>query len=304
MRKFLPVIAIAAALVFGQANAQALSDADKAARAETKMVNAQKIILVGDSTVQSNSGWGGAFCATHLAHSVACINLARGGRSSFSYRAEGSWDIALQEMRNDKISKTYVLIGFGHNDQPGKPGRSTDLQTEFPVFMVQYIKEVKDAGATPVLFTPLTRRIFEDGILLNDLEGHAGALRKIARDENIALVDMHALSRKALQEMGVKKSLYLAQIPPSSAQIKAAKKGTSIKPAITDRAPEGEIRRCNNAAIKQACADFTPQTYATGKVNLAFDFTHLGEEGAAYFSAMFAEELARQVPELAGSIIP
>ena len=35
-----------------------------------------------------------------------------------------------------------VLMQFGHNDQPGKPGRSTDLQTEFPVNLANYIADV------------------------------------------------------------------------------------------------------------------------------------------------------------------
>jgi lysophospholipase L1-like esterase len=33
----------------------------------------------------------------------------------------------------DAAVQRHVLIQFGHNDQPGKPGRSTDLATEFPI---------------------------------------------------------------------------------------------------------------------------------------------------------------------------
>ena len=35
-------------------------------------------------------------------------------------------------MRTPGFRRTWVLIQFGHNDQPGKPGRSTNLETEFP----------------------------------------------------------------------------------------------------------------------------------------------------------------------------
>src|SRR5262245_41699209 len=55
-------------------------------------IRASKIILIGDSTTQVQSGWGGSFCAEHVTSFAACVNLARGGRSSGSYLAEGSWE--------------------------------------------------------------------------------------------------------------------------------------------------------------------------------------------------------------------
>jgi hypothetical protein len=39
-----------------------------------------------------------------------------------------------------------------------KPGRSTDLATEFPANLCRYVAEALGAGAHPVLLTPLTRR--------------------------------------------------------------------------------------------------------------------------------------------------
>src|ERR1700719_2187602 len=91
-----------------------------------------RIILVGDATMAVKSGWGPGFCAD-VVEQVDCVNMAKGGRSSGSYRAEGSWAKVMDELkRNSDYASTYVLIQFGHNDQPGKPGRSTDLATEFP----------------------------------------------------------------------------------------------------------------------------------------------------------------------------
>jgi lysophospholipase L1-like esterase len=94
---------------------------------------------VGDSTTAVIGGWGPSFCAKHVTSFIACVNLARGGRSSGNYRAEGSWDLALAEMSTPGFVRTYVLIQFGHNDQPGKPGRSTDLATEFPANLRHYV---------------------------------------------------------------------------------------------------------------------------------------------------------------------
>ncbi len=53
-------------------------------------ISASKIILVGDSTVAVQSGWGSSFCSSHITSFLACVNLGRGGRSSGNYRSEGS----------------------------------------------------------------------------------------------------------------------------------------------------------------------------------------------------------------------
>ncbi|HEY0087027.1 MAG TPA: lysophospholipase, partial [Allosphingosinicella sp.] len=159
-------IAIRAAL----ASAAALLAAAAPAQVPAQPIRASRIILVGDSTTAVIGGWGPSFCAFHVTSNAACVNLGRGGRSSGSYRAEGSWDIALSEMTTASYADIWVLIQFGHNDQPGKPGRSTDLQTEFPANLRRYVAEARAVGAKPVLLTPLTRRQFTAGTLTNDLE--------------------------------------------------------------------------------------------------------------------------------------
>src|ERR1035441_7961587 len=80
-----------------------------------------KIVLVGDSTVQDSSGWGLGFKQFLNTNKVELINTARGGRSSMSFMREGRWTNALA------LKGDYYLIQFGHNNEPGKPGRSTDM---------------------------------------------------------------------------------------------------------------------------------------------------------------------------------
>src|SRR5258708_10543747 len=77
-----------------------------------------RIILVGDSTMAEKSGYGPGFCAIVQANAT-CFNLAKGGRSTSSYRAAGSWDVVIHKLETG-ASDTWVLIQFGHNDQPGK----------------------------------------------------------------------------------------------------------------------------------------------------------------------------------------
>ena len=170
-----------------------------------------RVILVGDSTMASTTGYGDALCA-RLTPETACVNLARGGRSSGSFRAEGRWDEVQALLRAGAgFRTTYVLIQFGHNDQPGKPGRSTDFATEFPVNMTRYVSEARALGGTPVLVTPLTRRSFKAGYVHNDLAPWAGTVRSIAGATHTPLVDLNALSLAAVQAMGPKEADKLAR---------------------------------------------------------------------------------------------
>jgi lysophospholipase L1-like esterase len=265
---------------------------------------AVKILLIGDSTMAVQSGWGSSFCGKHTMSAVACVNLARGGRSTLSYRVEGSWTLAQYEMKSGGFADTYVLVQFGHNDQPGKPGRSTDLATEFPANLKRYVADIRAAGAKPVLVTPLTRRQFKDGQLIDDLGPWATAIRKVAAELNVPLVDLHARSFAAVQAMGAAKATALAQAPPPPAVLEAAATGTTIsvkpyEPPIPGGAPAPAAPPPPPPPVQDNAA-----VEPMGQAKLAFDYTHVGEAGADVFSAMVADELAKTVPALRRNLTP
>jgi lysophospholipase L1-like esterase len=220
--------------------------------------------------MQTRSGYGDAFCA-RFKPDVSCINLAKGGRSTSSFRAEGRWD-EVQRLLNDgaNFSRTYVLVQFGHNDQPGKPGRSTDFVTEFPINMARYAQEARAAGGIPVLLTPLTRRSFHGPYLHNDLAPWADATRKAAARTHAVLLDLNADSYAAVQAMGQEEADTLAMAPPDTAPPAAG-------------APSGP----------QDPNKIEPQ----GAAKRAFDRTHVGAKGADLFAAMVEREMVRALPE-------
>jgi lysophospholipase L1-like esterase len=225
-----------------------------------------RVILVGDSTMATRSGYGDAFCA-RFTPEVSCINLARGGRSTSSFRAEGRWDEVQRLLKDGAgFQATYVLVQFGHNDQPGKPGRSTDFVTEFPVNMARYAQETKALGGVPVLVTPLTRRTFHGAYLHNDLAPWAEATRKAAAREGAVLLDLNADSYAAVQAMGQEQADTLAVAPPPAA-------GAAPAAALDPNKLE-------------------PQ----GPAKSAFDRTHVGAKGADFFAAMVEAEMARALP--------
>lgn len=282
--------AVVAGLVLALSTGAAQAQGVPQDRPPAVPIKASKIILVGDSTTQVLSGWGGSFCATHVTSFAACVNLARGGRSTYSYRAEGSWDLALAEMKTPGFVKTWVLIQFGHNDQPGKPGRSTDLATEFPANLKRYVEEVRAAGAEPILLTPLTRRQFKQGRLDRDLDAWADAIRKVAAEMQVPLVDLNKRSADAVEALGPSMANRFAQVAPAREVSAAALAGTTIaNPAAPAATPAPQ----NNAAAEPL-----------GDAKLAFDYTHLGPVGADFFSKMVADELAVAVPKMRPLLVP
>ncbi|MBR7746366.1 rhamnogalacturonan acetylesterase [Undibacterium sp. BYS107W] len=227
-----------------------------------------RVILVGDSTMATKSGYGDALCA-RFKPEVDCVNLARGGRSSGSFRAEGLWN-RVQELLTQSATSgigTYVLIQFGHNDQPGKPGRSTDLVTEFPVNMTRYVNEVKQWGGVPVLLTPLTRRSFRNGVLENNLKPWADAIEVVAQQTQTVLLPLNAESHAAVQAMGEAEAdtLAVAPPPPPAAKVES---GATVDPNKIE--PQGAAKS-------------------------AFDRTHVGVKGAAFFANMVEGQLRRQI---------
>jgi lysophospholipase L1-like esterase len=250
------------------------------AAASSRAADPILIILVGDSTMAVKSGWGPGFCGEVVTSEVTCLNMAKGGRSSRTYRAEGSWaQVMAQLKRPGNFAATYVLIQFGHNDQPGKPERSTDLATEFPANIRQYVEEVKAAGAKPVLITPLTRRSFRNGKVKDSLGPWADATRKVGEQENVPVLELNADSLAAVEKMGPVEANTLAMAPPPPVVAESAASGNSVNAPKPPDPPANVTERKGDAAP-------------------VFDYTHLGAKGSAFFAHMVAGELAAAVPAL------
>lgn len=157
-----------------------------------------RVVLVGDSTVADKSGWGNAFIKL-LKHDAEGINAARGGQSTKSFLDSGNWQKALA------LKPDWVLIQFGHNDQPGKgPNRETDPNTTYRENLVRYVDEARAAGAKPVLVTSMVRRVFatDKKHLRVDLEPYVAAMKAVAEEKKVPLVDLHARSKELIEKLG------------------------------------------------------------------------------------------------------
>jgi pectinesterase len=176
-----------------------------------------KIALAGDSTVTDQSGWGKGFAA-RLGPGAVCLNVARSGRSSRSYVNEGHWR-KLLEAKPD-----YILIQFGHNDQPGKgPERETDPSTTYREFLARFVEEARAIGARPILVTSLARRHFTpEGKIRSDLGPYAEAVKVVAALKNVTIIDLHARSIALLDRLGPAASAEFDPRPREDAKAKPA----------------------------------------------------------------------------------
>lgn len=155
----------------------------------TSAAHQPRIMLVGDSTQTPSAGYGTGFCANLVG--VDCINDAKGGASTKTYRNDGLWEKALA------AKPDYMLIQFGHNDEQSKEhaARETDLATEYPANLKRFVDEARAHGITPILVTPITRRYYQaDGKIHSDLLAHADSMKKVAAQTKTPLIDLQTLS--------------------------------------------------------------------------------------------------------------
>jgi lysophospholipase L1-like esterase len=156
-----------------------------------------RVVLVGDSTVTDDSGWGAGFRRL-VSGAVEVVNTAANGRSSKSFIDEGRWTEALAKRGQ------YYLIQFGHNDEPGKgPERETDPKTTYRVNMARYVDEARAIGAKPVLITSLVRRLYnDDGTIRTTQTPYVEAVRALAIEKQVPLVDLHAITAADAEHAG------------------------------------------------------------------------------------------------------
>ena len=173
-----------------------------------------KIVIVGDSTASDYSreryprmGWGMAL-PCELDAAIAVDNRAVSGRSTKSFRDEGHWDAAVAALRAGDV----LLIQFGHNDQKIEdPTRYVAPDGPFAANLTAFITEARARGATPVLITPVVRRKFVDGRLVDTLGPYVGIVRAVAAATATPLVDLQADSFAYVDGLGVEgsKRIYL-----------------------------------------------------------------------------------------------
>ncbi|MFF5381773.1 rhamnogalacturonan acetylesterase [Pedobacter suwonensis] len=170
-----------------------------------------KLYIIGDSTAANKeekaypeTGWGMAL-QSYFKNDVTVDNRALNGRSTKSFRAEKHWDPVLAQLNPGD----YVFIEFGHNDEKvDKPAVGVSL-TDFKINLINYIKETRNKSAFPVLLTPISRRSFKNGVLVDSHGDYPRITRQVADSLQVPLIDMLAKTESLLTRLGDKPSIKL-----------------------------------------------------------------------------------------------
>lgn len=172
--------------------------------------------MIGDSTMankplvpaQPERGWG-QLLPLYFKEEVHIENLAVNGRSSKSFRDEGRWQPVMEHLRPGDV----VIIQFGHNDEKkADPKRFTEPFGSFKENLARYVRETREKQGLPILATPVVRRAFTNQTELRDTHGdYVLAVRQVAVEEKVALLDLERRSRELVQKLGpeLAKKLYL-----------------------------------------------------------------------------------------------
>jgi lysophospholipase L1-like esterase len=167
------------------------------------------VFIAGDSTAANKAenkrpetGWGEQLQKRFDEKHVRIDNRAANGRSTKTFIAEGRWQALIDGVK----AGDYVLIQFGHNDQP-KEKKSHTPPDDFRKNLERFAAEVRAKKATPVLLTPLMRRRFDkDGKFYDTHADYPDIVRRVAAEQKVALVDMHRMSEKVLVRYGPEES--------------------------------------------------------------------------------------------------
>lgn len=177
----------------------------------------KRVYWIGDSTVHFNhiDTWPqcgmGQELEVYLRPWVRVFNYAENGRSTKSF-----WDQGLFEpVRKALEPGDFLFIQFGHNDPKIEDPTRYVTPEEYRSNLLRYANIARAAGALPVLITPLTRRRFENDVLTVSHGPYPDAMRALAREENIPLIDLTASSRELVQRMGEEASRELYMYFPA-----------------------------------------------------------------------------------------
>lgn len=168
--------------------------------------NLVTLFLAGNSTVVDEAnepwcGWGQAF-PLFFTSKVAIANYAESGEAANTFVSSKRFAKLLTKIKKGD----YLFIEFGHNDQKQK-GEGKGPYTSYKSDLKYLVDETRAKGAIPVLVTSMHRRSFdENGKVINTHGEYPNAVRLLAKEENVPLIDLNNMSKELYEAWGVEGS--------------------------------------------------------------------------------------------------
>ena len=169
---------------------------------DIQKVDVPTMYLLGDSTVcdqplEPYASWG-QMLTRFFVDDVAIANHAESGESLRS---------SLGARRLDKVLSLikpgdYLLIQYGHNDEKEK-GEGVGAFTTYKADLKYFVESARKKGANPILITSVQRRTFDDsGKITNSHGNYPAAVRQVAREDNVPLIDLNSMSKDLYEALG------------------------------------------------------------------------------------------------------
>lgn len=179
---------------------------------------------IGDSTVARNNIHSypqtGMSQGLHLylKEAVRIESRAKNGRSTKSFLEEGCFAPVEAAMKPGD----FLFIQFGHNDEKPDEARHTDPDTTFRENLTLFVNAAKQAGAYPVLITPIARRLFDgQGNFLPGSHGeYPAAMKRTAQEAGVPVIDLTAVTERFLAQLGDEPSKPLFVWPKDNTHLK------------------------------------------------------------------------------------
>lgn len=209
----------AMALLIALALAGCATSGERAAFTRPEPGRIPVLYVIGDSTAAAYpparyplQGWAQALPVYLDSERIQVENRAISGRSAKSFLDEGAWAPIRAALQPGDV----VFIQFGHNDQKrDDPKRHTDPDTTYREYLRHYIDETRAAGANPVLLTSIHRNAWEGGRLRDSHGAYPEAVRALARDADVPLIDLHARTGRLFSALGPERTTRLfINLPP------------------------------------------------------------------------------------------
>ena len=173
---------------------------------DIESVEVPVLYLLGDSTVcdqpsEPFASWG-QMLTRFFKPEIAVANHAESGESLRSSQNANRLAKVVSTLKRGDT----VLIQFGHNDEKER-GEGVGAFTTYKASLKHFVEEVRAHGGEPVLVTPVHRLTFEpDGKMRNSHGDYPEAVRQVAKEEKVPLIDLLAYSGTLYEALGPAKS--------------------------------------------------------------------------------------------------
>jgi lysophospholipase L1-like esterase len=116
---------------------------------------------------------------------IVVANHAESGESIRSSLGAGRVDKVMSLIKPGD----YLFVQFGHNDMKD---RSPNALATYKSNYKKLVADVRAKGATPVLITSMERKA---GVKADTLGDYPETVRRVAWEDKVALIDLHAVSK-------------------------------------------------------------------------------------------------------------